>query len=74
MDMKYGHFTTDRDKPQRKDPVDFDNLPCKCCAKCQKWVDTGKECGACTDIWYDNEWDYFSYADDCCDNFEESEE
>lgn len=74
MDMKYGTFTGIWGYPKREAPVDWGNLPKKCCYKCDNWVECAKrEYGACT-IACDLEYDRFSYADDCCDNYTYKEE
>lgn len=74
MNMKYGRFTGCEDIPARENDVNWENLPKKCCAHCDHWINgTGKDFGACENA-CTLEWDVFSYADDCCCEFEEAQE
>lgn len=73
MDMKYGLFTGCEDIPARENDVHWENLPKKCCAHCDCWINgTGKDFGICEKA-CNLEWDVFSYADDCCECVEAQE-
>lgn len=71
--MKHGLFTGVWDgTPKRESPVDKNNLPARCCAKCWHAVETQKpdRVVCCCPEHEDPDWDFFAYCDDCCDYFE----
>ena len=81
--MEYGLLFTDRDFNQRKKMPNMDNLPAKCCATCDHWIEctkttyTGKEESKCYGVCpehSDDEWDAFSWADDLCERYVPIEE
>lgn len=59
---------------ERTTPVDFSDLPERCCAKCAHWTRCkNKPYGACIEN-SNAEWDAYSYADDLCGSFVSDEE
>ena len=72
MEMKYGLFTGCEDHQIRDTEVDLENLPVKCCARCEHWINGTREDYGFCEVACTCEWDMFSYADDCCDHFVET--
>lgn len=73
--MRYGVLFTENDFKQRTDLPDMENLPDKCCANCDHWIEctnstsTGEESkgyGGCP-MHGNAEWDAFTWADDVCE-------
>ena len=75
--MEYGLLYLSKDFEARKDLPNMGNLPEKCCANCDRWIEcthattSGKEeskgYGGCVEH-SDYEWDAFSWADDVCES------
>lgn len=71
--MKYGLMRFSDEFDDRKDKPSREVTAEKCCAKCFHWIEAN-----CKDNYYgqccaqsDDEWDLFSWADDCCPLFEQ---
>lgn len=75
--MKYGTFIWVNNEEKKRTHPDLQNLPQRCCAKCEQWSKTDENpcigsCFAhsCTNEDSDSE---FSWADDICEEFQPKE-